>query len=153
MLAQALLVKRIVPKFGDTRSVVIGFCISIFTQVGYGLAPYGWMIYAVSCVGAFAGIAQPALQSCITKHVPSNEQGAVQGVFTGLASLAAIPGPFIASHSLGWVISPERMWRLPGIAFFEGAALTLLGLALAIRSFRHDHSAPIPTETSGAGAA
>ena len=152
-LVQAVLVKRIVPALGDTRAVVIGFWVSIVAQVGYGLAPHGWMIYAIVSVGAFAGIAQPALQSYITKHVPSNEQGAVQGVFTGLASLAAIPGPFIASHSFGWAISPERLWRLPGIAFFEGAALTLLGLVLAIRSFRRDHRVPIPAAASPASAA
>jgi DHA1 family tetracycline resistance protein-like MFS transporter len=152
-LVQAVLVKRIVPALGDTRAVVIGFWVSIVAQVGYGLASHGWIIYAIVSVGAFAGIAQPALQSYITKHVPSNEQGAVQGVFTGLASLAAIPGPFIASHSFGWAISPERLWRLPGIAFFEGAALTLLGLVLAIRSFRRDHRVPIPAAVSPASAA
>ena len=35
-------------------------------------------------------ISGPALQSYITKHVPPNEQGAVQGVYAGLASLAAV---------------------------------------------------------------
>ncbi len=58
----------------------------------------------------------------------------------GLASLTGIPGPFIASHSFYWALSPEHSWRLPGIAFFEGTALTFIGLALAIRSFRRDHA-------------
>ena len=51
--------------------------------LGYGFAPsYGWAIKAlIICVGRFAGIAQPALQSYITKHIPANEQRTVQGVF------------------------------------------------------------------------
>ena len=145
-LIQATLVKKIVPKLGDTRAVIVGFCISIVAFIGYGSAPYGWMIYAIICVGAFAGISGPALQSYVTKHVPANEQGAVQGVFAGLASLAGIPGPFIASHSFGWAIAPERSFHLPGIAFYEGAVLSVIALWLAVRSFRRDarlgHGAP-----------
>jgi len=60
----------------------------------------GWLIYVIMTLGAFAGISGPAMQSYITKHVPANEQGAVQGVYAGLASLAGIPGPFIATWSL-----------------------------------------------------
>jgi DHA1 family tetracycline resistance protein-like MFS transporter len=86
------------------------------------------------------------LQSYVTKHVPANEQGAVQGVFAGLASLAGIPGPFIASHSFGWAIAPERSFHIPGIAFYEGAFLSIIALWLAVRSFRRDvrlgHGAP-----------
>jgi len=148
-LVQATLVKKIVPNLGDTRAVIVGFCISIVALIGYGSAPYGWMIYAIICVGAFAGISGPALQSYVTKHVPANEQGAVQGVFAGLASLAGIPGPFIASHSFGWAIAPERSFHLPGIAFFEGAALSIVALFLAMRSFRKDaKSAAVPSATA-----
>jgi DHA1 family tetracycline resistance protein-like MFS transporter len=149
-LVQAVLIKRIVASLGDTRAVVVGMCISITAQIGYGLATQGWMIYAVICVGAFAGIAGPALQAYITKHVPPNEQGSVQGIYSGLASLAGIPAPFIASHSFGWAIAPERSFHLPGIAFFEGAALSLLALVLAMISFRK-HMPEAKPQTAAAG--
>lgn len=138
-VVQAALVRKIVPKLGETRAVVVGMIISSAAHLCYGLATEGWMIYAVMLFGAFAGIAGPALQSYITKHVPANEQGAVQGVFGGLQSLAGIPAPFIATWSFGWAIAPERSWHVPGIAFFEAALLVLLAMTLAIRSFRKDH--------------
>lgn len=140
-LVQATLVKRIVPRIGDTRAVVIGFIISIITQIGYGLATQGWMIYAILVLGAFAGISQPALQSYITKHVPANEQGAVQGVYSGLASLAGIPGPLLGTMILGWAVAPGRAPILSGSSFFAGAILTVLALYLAIRTFRQDAAA------------
>ena len=140
-VVQATLVKKIVPKLGDTRAVVVGMGISILAYIGYGLASHGWALYAVICVGCFAGIAGPALQSYTTKHIPPDEQGAVQGVFAGLQSLASIPGPFIALYSFGWAIAPERRFHLPGIAFFEAALLTVLALVLAIRSFKRDERA------------
>jgi len=143
-LVQAALIKKIVARLGETRSVIAGLGLSIFSQVCYGLATQGWMIYVIICVGCFAGIAGPALQSYITKHVPANEQGGVQGILAGLASLAGIPAPFIASHAFGWAIAPGRAYHVPGIAFFVGAALTAFALFLVIRSFRKDAAAPQP---------
>lgn len=145
-LVQATLVKKIVPALGDTRSVLVGFTISIAAYVCYGLASHGWMIYAIICAGAFAGISGPALQTYITKHVPANEQGGVQGVFAGLASLAGIPGPFLSTWSFGWAVGPGKPGWLAGLPFFLGAAFMLVALGLVQRSFRRDcgPSAPPP---------
>jgi DHA1 family tetracycline resistance protein-like MFS transporter len=143
-LVQATLVKKIVPRIGETRAVVIGFIISIISQIGYGLATQGWMIYAIIGFGAFAGISQPALQAYITKHVPPNEQGAVQGVYGGLASLAGIPGPLIGTFILGWAVGPQTIPWLAGSSFFVGALITMLALYLALRTFRKDAAHPAP---------
>ncbi len=137
-LVQATLVKKIVPRIGETRAVVIGLVISIVTQIAYGLATQGWMIYAILGFGAFAGISQPALQAYITKHVPANEQGAVQGVYGGLASLAGIPGPLIGTFILAWAVGPQTFPWLAGSSFYMGALITGLALYLALRTFRKD---------------
>jgi DHA1 family tetracycline resistance protein-like MFS transporter len=147
-LVQATLIKRLVPKLGETKAVLTGFCISILAQVGYGLATHGWMIYAIMFMGAFAGISGPALQAYITKHVPANEQGAVQGVYGGLASLAGIPGPLLGSWSFGWAVAADRPEWLAGAPFFLGAIITGIALLLAVRTFRKDaaaHAAPVAT--------
>ena len=59
----------------------------------------------------------------------------------GLASLAGIPGPFIAAWSFGWGINPASRFHIPGIAFFEASALIALALVLAMRTFRRDADA------------
>lgn len=138
-LVQAVLVRRIVPALGEKRAVIIGMTISMCAQLCYGLANQAWMIYAIMTVGAFAGIATPALQAYITQHVPPNEQGAVQGVYGGLGSLAGIPAPILATWSFGWAISPQSPVYLPGIAFFEAALVIALALFLTVRAFRQDH--------------
>jgi DHA1 family tetracycline resistance protein-like MFS transporter len=168
-LVQATLVKRIVPKIGDTRAVMIGMSISVISYISYGLAPTGNFIYAIMVFGAFAGISGPALQSYITKHVPANEQGSVQGVFGGLQSLGGIPAPFIATWSFGWAVSADPLVHLPwvfsifdnvvngilrfvpkhpGIAFFEAASVIAIALFLVVRTFRkHAHLPVVVTPT------
>jgi DHA1 family tetracycline resistance protein-like MFS transporter len=141
-VVQAVLVKKLVPWLGETRAVAVGFVVSIVAQLCYGSAPQGWMIYVIMSAGAFAGISGPALQSYITKHVPANEQGGVQGIFAGLASLAGIPGPFISTWSFGWAVGPGKPGWLAGTPFYLGSLFTLISLILAQRSFRRDYPAP-----------
>ena len=138
-VVQAVLAKRIIGRIGDKRGVILGLLLSATAQALYGLATQGWMIYLIILLGSCAGIAGPAMQSYITKHVPPNEQGGVQGIYSGLASLAGIPGPLIATWSFGWAVAPGRTWHVPGITFFIGATLALIALALAVRSFGKNH--------------
>ena len=138
-VVQAGLVRRIVPALGEKRAVILGMTISLCAQISYGLATQAWVIYVIIAVGAFAGIATPALQSYITQHVPPDEQGAVQGVYAGLGSLANIPAPIIATWAFGWAISPQSPVYVPGIAFFIAATIIAVALSLAVRAFRQDH--------------
>lgn len=147
-LVQSMLVKPVVGRIGDVRGVVLGFLVAIAAQVLYATCTQGWMIYLVIPIGAFAGIAGPALQSYVTKHVPPNEQGAVQGVYAGLASLAGIPGPLIAAWSFGWAIDPDGPVHVPGLPFFEAAVLMSIALWLAVRSFRADRERAVAVTPS-----
>jgi DHA1 family tetracycline resistance protein-like MFS transporter len=115
---------------------MLGMMLSATVMVLYGFATQGWMIYPLICIGSFGGIAGPAAQTLITKRIPPNEQGAVQGALSSLASLAAVFAPPIAAWSFGACIAPGSAVYLPGIAFFEGAAVMLAALALASRALR-----------------
>jgi DHA1 family tetracycline resistance protein-like MFS transporter len=143
-VVQAVLVRRIVAALGDARTALLGFGISACAYAAYGLAPAGWVIYAIIPFGAFGGLAGPALQSFLTKHIPANEQGGVQGIFGGLSSLAGIPGPLIGTWSFGWAVAAHPRWS--GLPFFEGTLLIVLAAALSLRSFRMPANAAAPGE-------
>jgi DHA1 family tetracycline resistance protein-like MFS transporter len=138
VVVQGGLVRRIIARTGERKGLVIGLVNSAVIMAGYGLATKGWMIYGLMIVGAWGGIAGPSAQALITKHVPANEQGAVQGSLSGLTSLAGIFAPIVAAWSFGRCIAADAAWHLPGIAFFEASTLMLVALALALRSFQMD---------------
>jgi DHA1 family tetracycline resistance protein-like MFS transporter len=135
---QGGLVKRIIAWTGERKGLVLGLLISALAMVGYGTATHGWMVYVVIVFGAFGGISGPASQALLTKHVPPNEQGALQGSLSGLASLSYIVGPFVGAWSFGKCIADNARWHIPGIAFYEASFLLLVALALAFRSFQLD---------------
>ena len=132
-IVQGGLVKRIIAMTGERKGLVMGLAISAVIMVGYGTATRGWMIYALVAVGSLGGISGPTAQSLITRHVPANEQGALQGSLSSLSSLTYIFGPVIAAWSYGKLID-----SIQGIAFYEASACLLIALALAFRSFRLD---------------
>jgi DHA1 family tetracycline resistance protein-like MFS transporter len=138
---QGGLVRPILGRLGERRGLVVGLLISALAMAGYGLATKGWMIYVMVLLGAFGGIAGPAAQSLITRHVPADEQGAVQGVLASLGSLAGIFGPPLAAWSFGACVAPNAWLYLPGVAFFESAGLFLVALVLALRAFRAEAAA------------
>ncbi|HET7537260.1 MAG TPA: TCR/Tet family MFS transporter [Candidatus Didemnitutus sp.] len=147
-IVQGGLVKKVVPKLGETRAALIGFTVSCLTYIGYGFAGSTWMMYAVMVFGSLAGIAGPSMQAYITKHVPANEQGAVQGVFSGLQSLAGIPGPIIGTYIFGWSVLPGHPAWMEGLAFFAAAAFVVIAIVLAVRAF----SQYAPEQPAQAGA-
>jgi DHA1 family tetracycline resistance protein-like MFS transporter len=138
VVVQGGMVKRIIGWTGERKGLVAGLVISSVVMAAYGLATQGWMIYAIVLIAAWGGIAGPAAQALVTKHVPPNEQGGVQGSLIGLQSLAGIIAPLFATWSFGVCIAPGARWPIPGIAFFEASGLLLVALALAFRSFQLD---------------
>jgi DHA1 family tetracycline resistance protein-like MFS transporter len=129
-------------ELSERRGLAAGLMLSALSMVGYGLATQGWMIYVLILFGSFGGIAGPATQSLITRHIPADEQGAVQGV---LARASAAWRPSSARRwrpwSFGVCVAPGTQLHLPGGAFFEAAALLLLALVLALRAFQADAAA------------
>jgi len=137
-IVQGALIKRIIAVTGDRKGLVLGLTISAFAMVCYGVATQGWMVYCFVMLGSFGGIAGPAVQALVTKHVPPNEQGALQGSLAGLQSLAAIGAPLVGAYSFALCVDPAARWHLPGMPFFEASFLMLVAMAFAFRSFTLD---------------
>jgi DHA1 family tetracycline resistance protein-like MFS transporter len=123
-LAQGWLTGVIVPKIGEYRAVLLGTVGYTVTFTLFGLATRGWMLYAILVGSAIFWISNPALQSLLTKKVPPEEQGELQGSLTSLASLAQIINPLVttalfahfAARSVG-----QDSWLLGAPYFFAGA--------------------------------
>ncbi len=139
-LVQGVLARRLIPLLGEARSLMIGLGISATAMAGYGWAPRGWIVYVILGFGALGGIAGPAAQGLISRTVAANEQGAVQGALSSLASVAGIIGPPLGAGIFGWFISAGAPFHLPGAAFFVASGLMVTSLLLARRTLRRQAS-------------
>ncbi|MBZ5858936.1 TCR/Tet family MFS transporter [Flavihumibacter profundi] len=132
-IVQGGLIRAIIPRLGNERSVYIGL---LFYSVGfllYAFATQSWMMFVFTVVYSMGGIAGPAIQGIISSAVPSNEQGELQGALTSLMSATSIIGPPLMTNLFSWFTRPQAPVRFPGAPFLMSALLVLVSSFLAYR--------------------
>jgi MFS transporter, DHA1 family, tetracycline resistance protein len=136
-IMQGGLIRVLLPIFGEKKAIIIGQVTSIISFTLYGLATQGWMMYAIIAAGAIGSIGGPATQGMISRGVPDNEQGALQGSISSLGSLTGVVGPLLSNTAFGYFISEAAPVKIPGIAFFMGAVFLAISLVLVLRAFQN----------------
>nr|WP_317617719.1 TCR/Tet family MFS transporter [Pedobacter cryoconitis] len=115
-------------------AIYYGLILYIIGFICFAFAANGtWMLLFILPYG-LAGIGGPAMQSLISNHVAPNSQGELQGITTGLQSLAAIIGPWLVSKGFVYFTGPSAPVYFPGAPFIFSAVLTLVGLIIAFKT-------------------
>jgi len=125
------LIRVIIPKLGQHRSVYVGLGLYAIGFLLYAFATQGWMMYAFTVVYCLGGIAGPALQGIMSGIVAPTEQGELQGGFTSMMSATSIVGPVLMSSIFSFFTKSHESLYFPGAAMLLGAMLTICSALLA----------------------
>ena len=136
IVVQGRLIGWILPRVGEKRALLGALSIAVVVTTLYGLATESWMVYGLICLGSLGGIAGPATHSLVSRRIPVDEQGAVQGALSSLVSLANVFAPPLAAWGFSTCIGPDAWIHLPGVAFFGASVMLLSAMLLAARSLR-----------------
>jgi DHA1 family tetracycline resistance protein-like MFS transporter len=139
-LVQGVLIRFIVPKLGQVRSIYIGLALYALGFLLFAFASDGWMMFAFLIPYCLGGIAGPSLQGIMSTQVPANQQGELQGALTSLVSLTTIFGPLIMTGMFYEFTKPSAPVYFPGAVMLAGAILTLLSAFLARLSLKKNSS-------------
>jgi DHA1 family tetracycline resistance protein-like MFS transporter len=130
------LIRLIIPRLGNERTVYVGLGFNAIGFVLYALATQSWMMFAITVVYCLGGIAGPALQGIISTQVPANAQGELQGALTSLMSLTSIIGPPLMTNTFYFFTNRNAPMYLPGAPMLLGAVLTITATLLARASLK-----------------
>ena len=134
-IVQGGLIRIIIPKLGQSKSVYVGLGLYAAGLFLYAFAPQPWMIFAVTVVYCLGGIAGPAMQGIMAGAVPPNAQGELQGGFTSMMSLTSIVAPLLLNSFLfAWFTGDSAPIYFPGVAMLVGAILCV-GATIIARNF------------------
>jgi MFS transporter, DHA1 family, tetracycline resistance protein len=133
---QGFLIRFIIPKLGQIRSVYIGLALYSIGFVLFAVATEGWMMFAFLIPYCLGGIAGPSLQGIMSSQVSPSEQGELQGALTSLISLTSIFGPVMMTDLFYLFARPESAIFFPGAAMLMAGVLTLLSAILARLSLK-----------------
>lgn len=135
-IVQAGLIRVIIPRLGQSKSLYMGLFLYSLGMLLFGLATQGWMMFAFTVVYCLGGISGPALQGIISSHVPANEQGELQGALTSLMSVTSIVGPLLMTNLFAYFTKAGAPIQLPGAPFLFGSLLVLVSALLAFRNLK-----------------
>lgn len=135
---QGGLIRRLVPRFGESRLIVAGPFLLAAALAVIGLAPT-WTVVLVGCVllPLGFGLNNPSLSGLLSRASPASRQGAYLGLNQAFASLARVMGPVLAAAMFET--------RGPSAPFLVSAVI--LGIATVIAaSFRRRHGEALEHE-------
>ncbi len=132
-LVQGLLIRLIIPKLGEYRTMIIGFIMSMIGCLLFSIASEGWMLLTFIIPYSLGGVAGPAIQGILSNQIPSNEQGQLQGALTSMMAATGIIGPLIMTSIFAYFTADNTPFYFPGAPFVAGAFLVAIGLLLVLR--------------------
>jgi MFS transporter, DHA1 family, tetracycline resistance protein len=131
-VVSGVLVGPFVKRFGERRSVISGLLFGTMGFAGFALAARGWVLLAVIPFIALWGIAAPAMQSLMARHVDPSSQGKLQGAINSLRAITGMAGPVLFTQVFAVAISPRYGLHLPGAPYYLAALLLGASLLLAV---------------------
>jgi DHA1 family tetracycline resistance protein-like MFS transporter len=148
-VVSGVLVGPFVKRFGERRSLLSGLFFGTVGFAGFALASHGWMIFAAVPFIALWGIAAPAVQSLMSRHVDPTSQGKLQGAINSVRAVTGMAGPVLFTQVFALAIAPRVSFHLPGAPYFLAAVLLLSSLLLAAYVTRPSAAAQtVPSGTS-----
>ncbi|WP_343532273.1 TCR/Tet family MFS transporter [Pedobacter sp.] len=138
-IVQGGLIRIIIPKFGQKKSIMFGLCLYVLGFMLFAFASKGWMMFAFMVPYALAGITGPAIQGIISTQVKPDEQGELQGIMTSFMSLASIIGPLLMSYLFAHFTSKQSSIYFPGAPFMMGAVLTCVSIVICYQNLKKHH--------------
>ena len=161
-VVQGGLIRVVIPRLGERATAVTAMCIAAAAYAGLALADRGWMVYALIAFSSLAGLATPALQGIMSRTMPDNAQGELQGAVGAISSVSMILGPPLMTQIFAAFSSPGKPFDIGGLTilpdgapfYFPGApfafaavleVVAVLVLFYAFRRIVRPREATVPT--------
>ena len=139
-LTQVFLTGRVIRRFGEARTVMIGMAVAVVTFVAINFATAGWMVFALIALGSLTGLVFPGINALLSRSVDSSNQGALQGGMASLGSVAEVIGPLAMTQTLAFGTEHGT----PGAAFLLAAVLAgVAAVIVATRLVRWERVTPM----------
>ena len=120
-----------VKALGERRALMFGLAGGIAGFMAMGLAETGLVFSLGIPLLALWGIANPAINGLMSRHVGPSEQGQLQGANSSIQGIANLVGPFVFTLTFAWSIGGGKDAHVPGTVFILAAAILVGAGAIA----------------------
>lgn len=119
-------------RIGATRTAMLGVGVDAVSMAVLAFTSAGWMIFPLLAPLSLGSIANPALQSLMSRRVDSARQGRLQGALGSVAALAAAVSP----AACGALYAATSAFAVPGAAWLLPTAVYAVAVSIWLASRR-----------------
>lgn len=148
-IVQGGLTRIVIPRTGERAAALFAMCVTMTAYVLFAFATRGWMIYAVIALSSLGGLAQPALQGIMSRTMPPNAQGELQGAIAAIMSITMVISPWMMTQIFSAFIKPGQPFSVfnmtilpdgapfyfPGAPFVFSSILEVFAIAMLFVAF------------------
>jgi len=129
-LVQGVLIRWTASKLGEQKSIYYGLIFYAMGLLLFSFAGEGWMMLLFLIPYSLGGICGPSLQSMISKSIPANQQGELQGALTSLVSATSIVGPPMMTNLFYYFTQDKAPFQFSGAPFLLASILMMLSAVI-----------------------
>jgi DHA1 family tetracycline resistance protein-like MFS transporter len=140
-VSQAFLIGPVTKRLGEWMTVLLGMAAASVALIGTAFIHTQVGLYGFLLVGSLAGLAGPAINSLMSRQVPDNAQGELQGAINATNSLTAIIGPILATQLFNFFTNAPQSSAMyfPGAPFLGAGILVVVACCVFIyAAWRYD---------------
>jgi MFS transporter, DHA1 family, tetracycline resistance protein len=131
-LFQGLGTGPVVARFGEWRVALVGLIIAGVVMAGYGFAGSLAAVLVLMVLHGPEGFVHPMLVAIMSKEVPEDAQGELQGGLSAIMNVAMLLGTIVFSQIFGRFMQAEAAVRSPDMAYFVAAGFLAVAVALFV---------------------
>jgi DHA1 family tetracycline resistance protein-like MFS transporter len=133
VVVQGGLVRPVVARLGERRSLLVGIAFGLSGFLTHGLAPTG----ALFCLGiplvSLWGLWGPSAQGIMTRRVTATEQGRLQGALAALRGVGGLVGPGLFTGVFAAAVAGGRSSALSGAPYLLAGGMLAVAFGIAWR--------------------
>jgi DHA1 family tetracycline resistance protein-like MFS transporter len=127
---QGVLTGPATKRFGEWNVALFGLVCATLVVLGYGFVGALWGVIALMILHGPEGFVHPLMTTLLTKRVPEDAQGELQGGISAVTNVAMLFGTVFFAFIFGHFWAEDRAWRSTDVAFWVAAGFLALTTVL-----------------------
>ena len=125
---QAIIIGRAVKRFGERQTAQMGMVIGLIGFITLAITANGAVGIALCFIMGLQGVAMPAMNAIMSRRIPADQQGELQGFNGSMAAMAFLLAQLIFNFTLAYFTSDAAPFRFAGAPFVIAAVFAAIAL-------------------------
>ncbi len=129
VIFQAVFLGKVVARFGERRTAQMAMAYGAFAFLLNAFVTNGWIILAFVLTNGFQGMGMPSINAMMSRRLPPEQQGELQGFTGGLSALSILFAQIVYNNILSYFTSDQTPVHFPGAPFIIASGMAFIALA------------------------